>query len=122
MKIFTLLALLVLTFNLSAQEKFQVKDFATQESIPFVKVITEGKPAVHADLDGHFSLDLAGISTFQLKFMGYRDTTIDVASLGATREIFMTADAFMFDEVKVVPGENPAHRIIDQVIANRKKN
>lgn len=122
MKIFTLLALLVLTFNLSAQEKFQVKDFATQESIPFVKIIPEGKPAVHADLDGYFSLDLAGISTFQLKFMGYRDTTIDVASLGATREIFMTADAFMFDEVKVIPGENPAHRIIDQVIANRKKN
>lgn len=120
-RIFTLLSIVFFSFSIAAQEKFQVRDKASQESVPFVKVLPEGKQAIHADLDGYFTLD-STVRIFQLKFMGYRDTTIQVASIAPDKIIFMAADVFMFEEVKIVPGENPAHRIIDQVIANRKKN
>lgn len=108
--------------TISAQEKFQIKDNSTQESVPFVKVIPIGKPAILADLDGYFSIDINVVESFQLKFLGYKDTTILVSNLGKERIIFIQADVEMLDAVLVLPGENPAHRIIDQVIANRKKN
>lgn len=122
MKIFTLLTVLSFVCTAMAQERFQVKDKMTDEPVPFVKIVTEGKPAVHADLDGYFSLDLTGLTSFQMKFMGYLDTTIQVAELGNSKVVYMRADIVMIDEFNVIPGENPAHRIIDQAIANRKKN
>lgn len=122
MRLTLLFAFLLSFLTLSAQEKFQIKDHSTQESVPFVKVIPAGKPAILADLDGYFSLDINAISSFQLKFLGYKDTTIFVSSLGNERTIYIQAEVEMLDAVVVLPGENPAHRIMDQVIANRKNN
>ncbi len=122
MKIFTLLTVLGFVFTVAAQEKFQIRDQVTEEPVPFVKVVQEGKPAVHADLDGYFSLNLAEATSFQLKFMGYFDTTIQVSALGSSSVVYMRAKVSLMEEFSVIPGENPAHRIIDQVIANRKKN
>lgn len=122
MKLITLLVLLTVTFFANAQDKLQIKDKVTNETIPFVKVIPEGKPSVLADIDGFFTLNLAEVNSFQLRSMGYLDTTIQVASLNYDLIIYLNADAKLLDEVNVLPGENPAHRIIDHAIANRKKN
>lgn len=122
MKITLLLAFWSCLFISFAQDKIQIKEKGTLESIPFVKIIPVGKPAMLADLDGFFTLDLSQVTAFQLRFLGYKDTTILVSELGEQREIFLQPLSEMLDEVTVLPGENPAHRIINQVIENRKKN
>jgi len=122
MKIILLFAILGFTLSTYSQETFQIKDFTTQESVPFVKIIPQGKPSLLSDLDGFFKLDISEVSSFQLKSMGFKDTIIQVSAISNNKVIFLAPDVTMFDEVKIVPGENPAHRIINQVIANRKKN
>lgn len=61
------------------------------------------------------------VTQFQLRFSTYKDTLIEVAKLD-TNVIFMWSSLQEIGEVTVVAGENPAHRIIDLVIENRKKN
>jgi hypothetical protein len=117
--------LLALTFGfgtLHAQDKLQIKDLVSEEVIPFVKVIPQQGNPVLANLDGFFELNLSEVTAFQLKAYGYRDTLIQVSAIGNDRIVLLSPIYSQFEEIKVVPGENPAHRIIDQVIANRKKN
>lgn len=122
MKIILLLAFLLGMGTLKAQEKIQIKDLVSEEVIPFVKVLpVQGNPVL-ANLDGFFEINLSEVTAFQLKSSGYKDTIIQVAMLGNDRIVFLSPIYSQFEEIKVVPGENPAHRIIDQVIANRKKN
>ena len=70
MRLTLLFAFLLSFLSISAQEKFQIKDNVTQESVPFVKVIPVGKPSFFADLDGYFSIDINAVASFQLKFLG----------------------------------------------------
>lgn len=121
MKIVTILAFLALASSVFTQERIQIKDIRSLETIPFVKVTPENRPSVLADIDGYFTLDLTDVKTIRLRTLGYMDTTISVIDI-TNQVIYLNAEAELLDEVKVLPGENPAHRIIDQVIANRKKN
>lgn len=123
MKITTILALIAVTLSFSAfsQDRIQIKDNRSQETIPFVKITADNQPAILADIDGYFTIDLKAVKTIKLRTMGYLDTTISTIDI-TNNEIFLNADIELLDEVKVLPGVNPAHRIIDQVIANRKKN
>lgn len=121
MKIATVLAFLAIASFVFTQERIQIKDIRSLETIPFVKVTPENRSSVLADIDGYFTLDLSDVNTIRLRTLGYMDTTISVIDI-TNQVIFLTAEAELLDEVKVLPGENPAHRIIDQVIANRKKN
>ena len=103
-----------------AQTKYTVRDGVTLEPMPFVKVLpNEGAPSF-TDIDGRFLLNKEATS-FQLRFTTYKDTLIDVAKLD-TNVIFMWSSLQEIVEVTVVAGENPAHRIMDLVIENRKKN
>ena len=57
----------------------------------------------------------------RLHCLGFKDTTIVV--LGEKDVVVYLKPAVnTLDLITVVPGENPAHRIIDLAIANRKKN
>ncbi len=117
----TILAVLAITFSANAQERIQVKDIRSLETIPFVKITFDNKIAVLADIDGFFTLNRDSVKTIKIRTLGYLDTTISVIDI-TNQEIFLNAEVELLDEVKILPGENPAHRIIDQVIANRKKN
>ena len=121
MKFATILAFLALTISAFAQDRIQIKDIRSLETIPFVKVTADNQPAVLADIDGFFTIDLKAIKKLKLRTIGYIDTAIFAIDV-INNEIFLVADVELLDEVKVLPGENPAHRIIDQVISNRKKN
>src|SRR5215217_575652 len=105
MKLLTLFAALGFAFTITAQEKIQIRDNSTQETMPFVKVIPQGKPGLLSDLDGFFTINLNETASFQLKFIGYKDTIIQVTSLGTDRIVFMDALSEMLDEVKIIPGE-----------------
>lgn len=114
--------LIVLLTSISfGQKTLFVADEESLEPIPFVKVIPDnGNPSL-ADLAGQFVVtDLATEVT--LKFNGYDDTTLQVANLADSSVILMRISAQQLDPVKVTPGVNPAHRIMRNAIANRRKN
>lgn len=118
---FILLALFAaICTQLSAQTKITVQDGISLEAMPFVKVIpNNGKPGF-TDIDGRFVLPQEA-SEFQLRFMGYKDSLYVLEALSSDT-IFMWSSVQDVSEVTVLAGENPAHRIMERVIKNRKDN
>jgi len=108
------------SFQVFSQSTFYVKDSYTEESIPFVKIIPDQASPFLADLDGAFTL-ASGIQSFKLSYRGYQDTTYQVASL-TDSIVYLSPNVQMVNEVTVVPGVNPAHRIMRNAIKNRKAN
>lgn len=103
-----------------AQQSFQIKDLNTKEPIPFVKVIPNAGTPILSDLDGYVTLELAATSV-QLNYAHYEDTTIRLSE-ATGKVLYMKYAEQDVQEVVVVAGENPAHRIMSQVIERRKDN
>lgn len=120
--LYLVLTILLTTFffqGAHAQNKVQIVDAQTQQGIPFVKVYpTNGSPLL-ADIDGRFVWESSWPSV-RLSYAGYADTTYGYSP--ELDQLKMSVRVQTMDEVTVVPGENPAHRIMDLVIANRKQN
>jgi hypothetical protein len=104
-----------------SQQTYFIKDKVSSQTIPFVKVKPQNKPAILADIDGSFSANPTEVASVRLSSFGYKDTTVVLADV-VDNEIVLSMVIQTIEEVRVVAGENPAHRIMDQVIANRKKN
>jgi hypothetical protein len=112
----SLLALLI-TPSFYAQQ-IQIQEDVSRNPIPFVKVYPkEGKPFL-ADLDGRFT-NPAGNTEVTLKMTSFKDTTIQITG---ELIVFMTEQASEIEEVVILPGVNPAERIMELAIENRKKN
>lgn len=108
---------LVLSHSFFAQQ-VQILEYVSHDPIPFVKVYPQtGKPFL-ADLDGRFT-NPAGNVWVTLKMTSYRDTTI---SITGDMTVYMKEQASEIDEVVILPGVNPAERIMELAIENRKKN
>ncbi len=121
MKKYLLAFISLIVFSSSfAQSTYLIKDKVSLEVIPFVKVKPNvGNPFL-ADIDGIISLD-QNATLLELHVNGYRDTMINLSVL-SENTIFLTPLVKEILEIKVTAGENPAHRIIDLAIQNRKKN
>lgn len=118
--IISLVGIISLSFLGHSQNTYFIKDAVTLEVIPFVKVYPQiGQPFL-ADIDGAFSLEDDKFPV-QLKVYGYVDTLCVLNSI--QDNLILLRPVFQkIQEVKVIAGENPAHRIMDLVIENRKKN
>lgn len=114
-----LILLLGATHLIEAQTTYIIRN-DTEQPIPFVKVRPDiGDPKL-ADIDGIFSLPENAIRV-ELKSSGFKDTSILLTNL-SDNVLHMEPLIKEIIEVKVIAGENPAHRIIDNAIKNRKKN
>ena len=108
---------LLLSHSFFAQQ-IQIQEDVSHTSIPFVKVYPEvGKPFL-ADLDGRFT-NPEGNKRVTLKMTSFRDTTITITG---DMIVYMTEQASEIEEVTILPGVNPAERIMEAAIENRKKN
>jgi len=110
----------LLTFTANGQSTYFVKDQISEEAIPFVKVYPDNHAPFLSDLDGAFQLQENTVS-FKLKYEGYLDTIISVSSLQDSI-IYLRSNVLLVDEMIVVAGENPAHRIMKKAIENRRQN
>ncbi|MNK09750.1 hypothetical protein D3C87_277250 [compost metagenome] len=111
------LLLLLIPTTFFAQQ-IQIQEDISHTPIPFVKVYPKiGNPFL-ADLDGRFT-NPPGNTQVTLKMTSFRDTTITITG---DMIVYMTEQASEIDEVTIVPGVNPAERIMELAIANRKKN
>ena len=117
---FLLLLSTLACFQALSQSRYTVYDTISNEPMPFVKVLPVDGAPLFTDIDGHFSVD-ENVASVRLRFQGYRDTLIELSNV-KDNNIYMWVNQQVIQEVVAVAGENPAHRIMDLVIANRKKN
>lgn len=100
----------------------KVSDSASGEVLPFVNiVINQGKSGGMTDIDGRFKLSSAeAIRTLSLSYVGYEPLSVEVKSNWLNLKLVKRE--IELPEVTIVAGENPAHRIIRQVVKHRKDN
>lgn len=102
-----------------------VVDSLTNQKLAFVNVIVndDGHLGTTTDIDGSFSINSKHeIHKLTFSYVGYKRKSISVEQLKASRKVLMQSDNIELQEIVFKAGENPAHRIIDSVVKNRKLN
>ena len=126
-RVFPLIVLLFLagtlfsqTFSLSGK----VTDERNRQPLAFVNVVVnEGLTGSMSDIDGKYEIT-ANEPILKVKFssIGYEPKEITLQANQKKCNIALTPKTFELGEVTVEAGENPAHRIIDSLLAHRKAN
>ena len=102
----------------------KVTDERNRQPLAFVNVvINEGQNGVISDIDGRYEIT-ANVPIQQIKFssIGYEPKEITLQANQKKCNIALMPKTFELGEVTVEAGENPAHRIIDSLMAHRKAN
>jgi len=125
MRSFLLLVLIIKLYALEAQYiRGIVKDKETNEPLSFVNItINGGTRGTTSDLNGNFSLDLPADAKFLIfSYVGYKQDTVYIQEKKFYYEVFLSKKTFSLKEIVVLPGKNPAHRIIDSAIQHVDRN
>jgi len=124
---FILSLLLTLIVPVNAQTTTvsgKIVDAISREPLPFVNIIFKGTTdGATTDIEGHYTISTASSSdSIIISYVGYNRTTRAVKR-GITQQINIgLAQGVELMMVTVRPGENPAHRILRKIIANKDKN
>ncbi len=128
LKHFFLFLLFLIFANINAQTivKGRVLDEETKEGVSFCKVNFKGiKKSVNADFDGYFTIKNDSlVNTLVFSFYGY-DTAYAEIIADTNQEIVVSMRPKRRDiSMVVIRGntENPAFRIMRNVVANKSKN
>ncbi|MDQ3046640.1 MAG: DUF5686 and carboxypeptidase regulatory-like domain-containing protein [Bacteroidota bacterium] len=127
LRVFILLLLLVtgLTETI-AQTKVSGKivDAITREPLPFVNLLFQGtKDAATTDIDGKFIIITSeATDSLIISYIGYIKLTRFIKRGTAQEMNIGLSQGVELKEIEVRPGENPAHRILRKIIANKDKN
>jgi len=127
-KFYLLLLLLVCSskFSLAQETKVygKVVDAATLEPLPFVNIIFKSINVVAAtDFEGKYSISTTQkADSLIFSFIGYNKITRAVKK-GVSQEMNVAmTQGIALAEIEVKPGENPAHRVLRKIIANKDNN
>lgn len=127
-RIYTLLVLLLLTSGALAQVtklRGRVVDSQTGEPLPFVNVSFMGTTiGTVTDFDGNFFLETRTPGdSLSVSYLGYFPQKV-VVKKGVFQEFSFSLEpeSFSLEAVVIRPGENPAHRILRNIIKNKAKN
>ncbi len=123
---YTLICLFAVFNNLSAQSiKGQVVD-EQGKGLPFVNItINDERRGTSGDLDGNFAFtnEKGDITSLQFSYIGFETQTLSGESLKKQPLIVILKEqSTALAEVTVVPGLNPAHRLIKNAVANKDRN
>ncbi|MCC7301588.1 MAG: carboxypeptidase-like regulatory domain-containing protein [Bacteroidia bacterium] len=101
-----------------------VTDSENNEPVAFAAVHAEGtKQTVLTDISGQFTLQTgAPVSVLRITHVAYHPITVSLEKNQASIRVKMHPVVHSFDAVNILPGENPAHRIILQVQKNAAFN
>ncbi|MFA5574834.1 MAG: DUF5686 family protein [Brumimicrobium sp.] len=119
--IFILLFLVGINTVNSQVRTIQIIDSQTASPISFVK-INDGTSTFMADIDGKIELELSKDRSYTFRFFEYKDTIISGEILIKSPTVLMVSDAQMLEEFIVYKTDNPAHRIIRNVMEHKKDN
>ena len=129
-RLFPLLLLLFLTFMAGSSFSQnhilsgKVTDEDNRQPLAFVNVvINEGQHGVITDIDGKYEIKSSQtITKIVFSSIGYETKTLSLQPNQKKCNVALTPTIFNLSEVTVDAGENPAHRIIDSLMAHRKAN
>ncbi len=116
------------TFSASGQMVVEgrVVDEDTGEPLVFVNIVyNERGTGTTTGIDGTFSFRVSELPAFlKLSYIGYEPVTLypENIDFATPLHLEMKKTAYEFEELKVVPGYNPAHRIIELAFRNRRQN
>jgi hypothetical protein len=125
-----LVGLLLLAFSITAHSqktviKGRVYDAQTRQPMPFVNLLLRNTTiGATTDIDGNYSL-IATVATdsLQVSYIGYITASKPIKNhQEQTIDFFLQPESTNLNEVVIHPGENPAWRIMREVIANRPDN
>lgn len=126
MKNLLLLLLVTAVFWAKGQDivRAKVLDQETKEPLAFVNILFDDKNiGVSTDIDGKFEIpENASIQKLTFSYVGYKRKELSIDQLTSVEVVLLERGTYDLNEVVVLPGVNPAHRIIDLAISNRKIN
>ncbi|MBA3704813.1 MAG: carboxypeptidase-like regulatory domain-containing protein, partial [Bacteroidetes bacterium] len=122
----TMLLLLLFSkgFAQITQINGKIVDAISREPLPFVNVIFKGtNVGGTSDIEGYYTIATAQkVDSIMISYVGYNKITRAVKP-GVTQQINIgLSQGVDLVTVEVRPGENPAHRILRKIIANKDKN
>lgn len=100
-----------------------VMDSVTKQKLAFVNIIIndDGTLGTTTDIDGNFSISSKkDVKSLTFSYVGYQKKHVLAEDL--SKKILLSPISYQLQEVVFKAGENPAHRIIDSVVKNRKRN
>jgi len=102
----------------------KVTDSKTKEPLAFVNiVINNSQYGGTTDIDGKFRLRSSKpVQKLQLSYVGYLPVSYPVGNKTENLSIQLTRTQIELSEVDILPGINPAHRIIRNAIEHRDQN
>ncbi|MCP4443682.1 MAG: carboxypeptidase-like regulatory domain-containing protein [Aureispira sp.] len=105
----------------------RVIDDDTEEGLPFCNVFIEGTTVgVTTDMDGYYSVSFLAAEgdTIVANSLGYADNKkpVNKTIREQTINYRMGQGSYNFDIVEVRAGENPANKILKQIIKHKKQN
>lgn len=116
-----ILTITLLPFITWGQVSGTVFDSKTKEPLPFVNIgVNNSSYGTSSDIDGKFSIKYK-VNSLQFSYVGYEPKTVAVSSTTPLK-IYLDQRTTQLNEVVINPEENPALRIIRNVIENRKEN
>ncbi|WP_299115777.1 DUF5686 family protein [uncultured Winogradskyella sp.] len=123
MKKLFVLTLLILSFKTIAQnpEKFILIDDTNEQVVPFANILfnTTDYKGTSSDIDGVFYVT-SDVKTITISYVGYETKILTLSEI-TSKTIRLKPKVSELEEV-VLDGENPAHRIIKNTIANKTLN
>jgi hypothetical protein len=103
----------------------RVLDDLNEEALPFSSVYLKGTTTgTVTDFDGYFTLNVDRLAdSLIVTAVGYK---MQAKHISNTSEQILNyrlkREAYMMDEIVVTAGENPAHRIMRKIVANKEKH
>jgi hypothetical protein len=127
-KYFSVILISLLFFPISAHAQIirgQIVDSESQKPLAFVNIVTNtNRSGSVSDIDGRFNIQLpeGKFDSLLFSYVGYEKMAIAASALSKNMLVELKRNTYNLDEVIILPGENPADRIIYKVIENRDKN
>ncbi len=117
----TLLAIMSITFSQNITRT--VVDSETLTPLPFATILldTTLNTGTISDIDGVFQFEKGEYKIGTVSYVGYNKSIIEI-SKQAHDTIRLDRKSNNLDEIVVLPGENPAHKIIRKIKLERYKN
>ena len=102
----------------------KITDERNRQPLAFVNVVVnDGTTGGMSDIDGKYEIKTSEpIRKAKFSCIGYETKEIEIQTDKKKLNIALTPVTIELQEVTVEAGENPAHRIIDSLMAHRKQN
>lgn len=104
----------------------RIIDRKTREPLAFVNIVYNSRSyGTVSNIDGLFNIEVnPDVEFLKFSYVGYHSQWLDLESAVSTKNLVIKLNRKTYDieEVIVIPGTNPAHRIIHEAVKNRDLN